>query len=92
MYNTTVPIVTDSTYPSTMDKATYTRMTSEDKKSKSNDKTVIIHTSRNPTPRTPKIIIEQPRRRHRLSRKNRSTTIIKERTTRLPRTKTTTYI
>jgi hypothetical protein len=67
-------------------------MTNEDKKAKSNDKTVIVHTSRNPTPRTPKIIIEQPRRRHRLPRKNRSTTVIKERTTRLPRTKTTTYI
>jgi len=78
MHNTIVPVVPVSSYPMTMDKSTYTRMTSGDKKQKSNDKTVIVHRSRNPTPRTPKIIIEQPRRRHRLPRKNRSRIIIKE--------------
>jgi hypothetical protein len=72
-----------------MDKSTYTRIPSDDKNHKSNDPTVIVHTSRNPTPRTPKIIIEQPRRRHRVSRKKRSRTIVTER---IPRTKTTTYI
>jgi hypothetical protein len=72
-----------------MDKATYTRMPSEDKKSKSNNKTVFVHTSRNPTPPTPKVIIEQPRRRHRLPRKK--TTIIEERTIQVPRTKTINY-
>ncbi len=76
-----------------MDKATYTRMTDDDDtRHNSNDRTLIVHTSRNPTPRTPKIIIEQPRRYHRRSRKNRSKTIVTERTTRIPRTYTTTYI
>jgi hypothetical protein len=78
-----------------MDKSTYTRMTDDDDDDtshKSNNKTVIVHTSRNPTPRTPKIIIEQPYRHHRRSRRNRSTTIVTERITRIPRTKTTTYI
>ncbi len=76
-----------------MDKSTYTRMTDGDEiKQNSNDKTVVVHTARNPTPRSPKIIIEQPRRHRRRSRKNRATTIVTERTTRIPRTYTTSYI
>lgn len=67
-------------------------MPSDNKKHQSNEKTVIVHTSRNPTPRTPKIVIEQPRRRHRRSRKHPTTTIITEESRRLPRTKTTTYL
>lgn len=85
-----------------MDKATYTRMASEDKKTKSNDKTIIVHSSRNPTPRTPKVVIERSRtpkvivershRRHRVPRKHRSRTVIEERSVRIPHTKTTNYI
>jgi hypothetical protein len=61
------------------------------KKQKPTNKTIVVHTSRNPTPPTPKIIIEQPRP-PRLPRKLKSTTILKERTTQTPHTKTTTYI
>jgi len=80
-----------------MDKATYTHMTNDDGTQKSNAKTVIVHTSRDPTPPPPQIIIEQPRRHHhhhhrRIPRKIRSTTLVKERTIREPRLKTTTYI
>lgn len=79
--------------PPTMDKATYTRMANEnDEEAKSNDKTIIVHSSRHPSPRTPKVILEQPRRHHRRSRKHRSKTLVSERTTRIPRHQNTTYI
>ena len=79
--------------PPTMDKATYTRMANEnDNDEKSNDKTIIVHSSRHPTPRTPKFTVEQPRRHHRRSRRHRSKTLVTEQTTRIPRHKTTTYI
>jgi hypothetical protein len=66
-------------------------MAKDRKKPKPTNPTVIVHTSRNPTPPTPKIIIEQPRPA-RLPRKLKSTTVLKERTTQTPHTKTTTYI
>ena len=74
-----------------MDKATYTHMTNDERTHKPSNKTVIVHTSRNPTPPTPKVIIEQPRRHRRVPRKIRSTTLVRERTRHDPRTKTTTY-
>ncbi|CAF3306177.1 unnamed protein product [Rotaria socialis] len=50
------------------DKGTLTYMPSDRKKHKRTNKTVVVHTSRNPTPPAPKIIIEQPHR-SRLPRK-----------------------
>jgi len=73
------------------DKGTYTYMSNDRKKHKPTSNTVVVHTSRNPTPPTPKIIIEQPRP-SRLPRKLKSTTILKERTTQTPHTTTTTYV
>ncbi|CAF4346127.1 unnamed protein product, partial [Rotaria sp. Silwood2] len=107
-YNTTVPAVTVASNPTTqqqehiqttttvgpnplIDKGTYTYMPTNEKKHKSTKKTVVVHTSRNPTPPAPKIIIEQPHR-SRLPRKLQSTTVLKERTTQTPHTKTTTYV
>ncbi|CAF0773688.1 unnamed protein product [Rotaria sp. Silwood1] len=74
-----------------IDKGTYTYMPTDKKKHKSTKKTVVVHTSRNPTPPAPKIVIEQPRR-SRLPRKIQSTTVLKERTTQTPYTTTTTYV
>jgi hypothetical protein len=74
-----------------IDKGTYTHMQTKRKKHKPVNKTVIVHTSRNPTPPTPKIIIEQPRPR-RLPHKLQSTTVLKEQTTQTPHTTTTTYV
>jgi hypothetical protein len=71
-----------------VDTGTYTYMRTDRKKRKPTNKTVVVHTSRNPTPPTPKVIIEQPR----LPRKIKSTTVLKERTTQTPHTTTTTYI
>jgi hypothetical protein len=73
------------------DKGTYTYMPNDRKKHKPTKKTVVVHRSRNPTPPTPKIIIEQPRP-SRLPRKLKSTTILKERSTQTPHTTTTTYV
>jgi hypothetical protein len=56
-----------------VDKGTYTHMQADRKKRKPTIKTIVVHTSRNPTPPAPKIIIEQPRS-PRLPRKLRSTT------------------
>lgn len=78
--------------PNTLvDKGTLTYMVSDRKKHKPANKTVVIHTSRNPTPPAPKIIIEKPHR-SRLPRKLQSTTVLKERTTQTPHTTTTTYV
>jgi hypothetical protein len=66
-------------------------MRTDRKKRKPTNKTVVVHTSRNPTPPAPNIIIEQPRP-PRLPRKIQSTTVLKERTTQTPHTTTTTYI
>ena len=74
-----------------VDKGTYTYMQNDRKKHKPTSKTVVVHTSRNPTPPTPKIIIEQPRP-SRLPRKLKSKTILKERTTQTPHRTTTTYV
>ena len=104
-YNTTVPVATDPSNSTTqeqqtttiispnplIDKGTYTYMSNDRKRHKPINKTVVVHTSRNPTPPTPKIIIEQPRP-YRLPRKLKSTTILKERTTQTPHTTTTTYV
>ena len=64
-------------------------MQKDRKKRKPTNKTVVVHTARNPTPPTPKVIIEQPAR---LPRKIKSTTILKERTTQTPHTIKTTYV
>ena len=110
MYNSTLPVVTNSSTATTqeqqpqqetqtttvvnpnplIDTGTYTYMPPNRKKRKPSNKTVVVHTTRNPTPPTPKIIIEQPRPRR--PRKIKSTTILKERSTQTPHTKTTTYI
>lgn len=74
-----------------IDKGTYTYMAKDRKKRKTTNPTVVVHTSRNPTPPIPKVIIEQPRR-VRLPHKLKSTTRLKEQTTQTPHTKTTTYI
>jgi hypothetical protein len=74
-----------------MDKATYTRMASDDGRHKPSNKTVIVHTSRNPTPPTPKVIVEQSRRHRRGPRKSRSRTLVKERRIHDPHTETMTY-
>ncbi|CAF2103532.1 unnamed protein product [Rotaria magnacalcarata] len=74
-----------------VDKGTLTYMPSDRKKHKRTNKTVVVHTSRNPTPPAPKIIIEQPQR-SRLPRKIQSTTVLKERTTQTPHATTTTYV
>ena len=61
------------------------------KKRKATKNTVVVHTGRNPTPPAPQIIIEQPRPPS-LPRKLKSTTVLKERTTQTPHTKTMTYV
>lgn len=74
-----------------MDKATYTRMATGSEADRSNDKTIVIHSSRNSVLSSPKVILEEPRRHHHRSRRHRSKTLVTERTTRIPHHKTNHY-
>lgn len=103
MNNSTHPLVTTNPLNGTtqtttvvgpnplVDTGTYTHMPTKRKKEKPANQTVIVHNARNPTPPTPKIIIEQPRR-VRLPRKIRTKTILKEHSTQTPHTTTTAYV
>ena len=75
-----------------VDTGTYTYMPVKHKKGRSgNNTTVVVHNARNPTPPTPKIIIEKPHS-IRLPREIRSTTVLKERSTQTPHVTTKTYV
>ena len=75
-----------------MDKATYTRMATGSEADRSNEKTIVIHSTRDPASISPKIVLEEPRRHHRRPRRHRSKTLVTERTTRVPHHKSNSYI